>query len=135
MSLFNRPRSSSQPLVRRISTRLRRRLSVTMPGQRSSSVPIVTPGSDTSSTSATHSQVEPTPGASPLEASSKTNPSNVSTQSIDRESHPHAVELYDNPIDEILLPPECHSTSPSSSSQPSPAYSFADLDSPTTPYS
>ncbi|KAL6818586.1 hypothetical protein GGI42DRAFT_359656 [Trichoderma sp. SZMC 28013] len=132
MSLFSRPRSSSQPLVRRISTTLRRKLSATMPGQRSSSAQAATPGNDTPSTSKTHSQVEP---ATPLKASSTSNPSDVSPESIDRESRPHAVELHDNPIDEMSLTPESRSPSPPSPTQPSPAFTFAVLDSPPTPSS
>ncbi|KAK4085332.1 uncharacterized protein Triagg1_322 [Trichoderma aggressivum f. europaeum] len=128
MSLFSRSRSSSQPLVRRISTTLRRRLSGTMPGQRSTK-----PGNDTSSSSTTHFQVEPAPDATPLKASSTSNPGDVSPESIDRESHPHAVELHDNPINVISLPPESRSPSPPSPTQPSPAFTFAVLDSPPTP--
>ncbi|KAM6486152.1 hypothetical protein HDV62DRAFT_403455 [Trichoderma sp. SZMC 28011] len=134
MPLFNRPRSSNQPLVRRISTSLRRRLSNTMPGQRSSSAPAATPGNNASSTSAADSQVEPTPDASPLEACSIFNPSDAYTEIIEWASYPRAIELHDNSIDDdALLPPECRSPSPPSPSQPSPAFTFAVLDSPSPP--
>ncbi|PNP52305.1 hypothetical protein THARTR1_07085 [Trichoderma harzianum] len=85
-----------------------------MPGQRSSSAPAATPGNDTSSSS---------------------NPSDASPESIDRDSRSHAVELHDNPIDEISLSPESCSPSPPSPTHSSPAFTFTVLDSPPTPSS
>ncbi|KAL7784985.1 hypothetical protein V8C43DRAFT_317755 [Trichoderma afarasin] len=136
MSLFNRPQSSSEPLVRRISTSLRRRLSATMPGQRSSSAPAAIPGNNASSTLETHPQAESIPDAMPPEASSIFNPSDAYPEIIEWASYPRAIELHDDPIDDdILLPPECRSPCPPSPTQPSPAFTFSVLDSPPTPSS
>ncbi|KAK0761110.1 hypothetical protein N5P37_006054 [Trichoderma harzianum] len=106
-----------------------------MPGQRSSSgAPAAASGNNTSSTSAADSQVELTPDATPLEASSIFNPSEAYTEIIEWGSYPHAIELHDDPIDDdILLPPQCRSPSPPSPTQPSPAFTFAVLDSPSPP--
>ncbi|KKO98140.1 hypothetical protein THAR02_09748 [Trichoderma harzianum] len=107
-----------------------------MPGQRSSSILAANPGNDASSTSATHSQEELTTDATPLEASSIFNPSNAYTEIIEWASYPRAIELHDNPIDDDILPqPECRSPSPPSPTQPSPAFTFAVLDSPPSPSS
>ncbi|KAL7935354.1 hypothetical protein V8C35DRAFT_333868 [Trichoderma chlorosporum] len=114
MPLFNRPRSSSQPLVRRISTLVRRRLSITMANQPSSLPSDATPNNDTSSTSSISALMD----ALLLEASSTPLSSNSSTQSIDQESQTNAVGLHDDP-----------------SSQTSPTYTFAALNSHPNPLS
>ncbi|KAL7946000.1 hypothetical protein V8C42DRAFT_322187 [Trichoderma barbatum] len=137
MPLFSRPQrsSSNPPLVRRISTLIRRRLSFTMADQEPSPSSNATQESATSFTLPSPAQLEPKFDALSLEASSSSIPNDASSQSTDQESQTNAIELRDDAIDEADFLDECFSTSPPSPSQPSSTYTFTTLDPLLTPYS